>query len=312
MSIKYEAPLTAQYYEPDIPSSYEENSVYFAGWYTTQACADGTKFDFSSGIMPASNLYLYAKWAPTEWNVKVYNEKEIMETDPSNTLMDETVAFGSMVDAPTYNKPHENYIFAGWYYVEDGEETRFDFKTMQVKKNLVIYAKWTTKVPVPYTIYYKTMKDGVLKDIATPSTGQSLADISKSFTANVGEELYEGYRVGYYPIDRSVSIMMSTEHENEYTFIYQTVEKNSYTVRHTFTDERFAAILGTDTFSFSTEHQVKEPEGASPLISVSFRDMAQETKVKAAIKKQHPDVKDAELNKMWEYITVLSPDAYMQ
>ena len=311
-SVLFEADISGKFFIPEIPASKEKNSVKFVGWYTTPTCAEGTEFDFTGQIMPARDLSLYAKWEPTEWNVKVYNEKEIMETDPSNTLMDKTFAFGSMVvDVPTYNKPYENYIFAGWYYVEDGEETRFDFKTMQVKKNLVIYAKWTTKVPVPYTIYYKTMKDGVLKDIATPSTGQSLADISKSFTAKVGEELYEGYRVGYYPIDRSVSIMMSTEHENEYTFIYQTVEKNSYTVRHTFTDERFAAILGTDTFSFSTEHQVKEPEGASPLISVSFRDMAQEGIVKAAIEAKYTSISPENLNKLWGYITELSPNAYM-
>jgi hypothetical protein len=105
--------------------------------------------------------------------------------------------------------------------------------------------------------------------------------------------------------------MMSTEHENEYTFIYQTVEKNSYTVRHTFTDERFAATLGTDTFSFSTEHQVKEPEGASPLISVSFRDMAQEGIVKAAIEAKYTSISTQNLNKLWKYITELSPNAYM-
>ena len=314
MSIKYEAPLTAEEYVPEIPSSYEENSVYFAGWYTTQACADGTEFDFSSGIMPASNLYLYAKWAPTEWNVKAYNDKEIMETDPSNTLMNETVPFGAMIDEPTYKKINENYIFAGWYYVEDGKEERFDFKTMQVKKNLVIYAKWTSKVPVPYTIYYKAMVDGVWVDIAKPSEGQSLAAISKSFTAKVGEDLYEKYRKGYYPTARSVSLMMSAEHENEYTFIYQTVEKNSYTVHHTFTDENFVKILGTDTFSFYKEHQVNNPAGASPLISVSFREMVEEDNVKKAIREQYPsldDVSDKELEDLWSWITELSPNAYM-
>ncbi len=312
-NLMYEQPIGAEFEPTSVPypTGREKNAVKFAGWYTTENCADGTEFYFDGSMtMPLEGLYLYAKWEPTEWKIKVYNEKEIIEDEPSNTLMDKTVAFGSMVDAPTYNKPYENYIFAGWYYVEDGEETRFDFKTMQVKKDLVIYAKWTTKVPVPYTIYYKTMKEGVLTDIATPSTGQSLADISKSFTAKVGEELDEGYRVGYYPIDRSVSIMMSTEHENEYTFIYQTVEKNSYTVHHTFTDENFVEILGTDTFSFYKEHQINEPEGASPLISVSFRDMVDEENVKNEIRAQYPTVSDADLKKLWSWITELSPNAY--
>ena len=145
--------------------------------------------------MPASELYLYAKWAPTSLNVKVYNDKEIMENNPSNTLVDVTVAFGSMIENPTYTKINDNYIFAGWYYVEDGEENRFDFNTMQIKKAYVIYAKWVSKVPVPYTIYYKTNKNGVLVDIAEPTVGQSLAAISKSFEAKVGEELYAEYRL---------------------------------------------------------------------------------------------------------------------
>jgi hypothetical protein len=51
-SIKYEAPLTAQYYVPDLPSTYEANSATFAGWYTTETCADGTEFDFSADVMP--------------------------------------------------------------------------------------------------------------------------------------------------------------------------------------------------------------------------------------------------------------------
>ena len=313
VSIKYEAPLTSQYYKPDIPSSYEENSVVFAGWYTTQLCADGTEFDFSKDTMPAGDLYLYAKWAPTSWNVKVYNDKEIMETDPSNTLMDETVDFGSMIDEPTYTKINENYIFAGWYYVENGEEQRFDFKTMQVKKEYVIYAKWVSKVPVPYTIYYKTMKDGVLVDIAKPTTGQSLAGVSKSFTAGVNEDLYEAYRVGYYPTARSVSLMMSAEHENEYTFIYQTLESTSYTVRHTFTDDKILEILKTtNEFSFFQAHLVTEPSNTSPLISVSFRDMAQEQIVKDAIKAQYPSLKDDDVNKLWSAITELSPNSYLQ
>ena len=313
VSIKYEAPLNSRYYVPDIPSSYEENSVYFAGWYTTQTCADGTEFDFSKEIMPASELYLYAKWAPTSLNVKVYNDKEIVENNPSNTLVDVTVAFGSMIENPTYTKINDNYIFAGWYYVEDGEENRFDFNTMQIKKAYVIYAKWVSKVPVPYTIYYKTNKDGVLVDIAEPTVGQSLAAMSKSFEAKVNEELYEEYRLGYYPTARSVSIMMSAEHANEYTFIYETLDEVTYTVKHTFTDDEFLKKLPTNSFSFSQTYPITEPSNASPLISVYFREMVQEEIVKAEIKKQFPSLSDEEINELWTgCIVALSPDAYLQ
>ncbi len=297
-------------YVPSYPSVLEENAYTFAGWYIDEECT--TAFDFNT-TMPDKEVYLYAKWEPTMWNVKVYNDKKIMETDSSNTLSDVTVEFGSMIEEPTSQKPNDSYIFAGWYCVEDGEEKRFDFNTMQVKKDYVIYAKWTSKVPVPYTIYYKAEVDGVWVDIAEPTVGQSLAGISKSFAAKINEQLSAGYRVGYYPTARSTSIMMSAEHPNEFTFVYETLNEVSYTVSHTFVDEKLEKYIGTDTFSFYKEHSISQPNTTSPLISVSFRDMVQEDFVKAAVKDKYTTLTNAELNEIWDDIIVnLSPNAYMQ
>ena len=297
---------------PDMPTGYEKGSVRFAGWYTTPLCVDGTEFNFAKSQMPDANITLFAKWEPTTWNVKVYNDKEIMEESPENTLMNVTVEFGSMIKEPTYTKINENYIFAGWYYVEDGEEKRFDFNTMQVKKDYVIYAKWTSKVPVPYTIYYKTEVGGVLVDIAEPTVGKSLAGLSKSFTAKINEQLNAGYREGYYPNERSHSLLMSAEHPNEITFYYKTLTEVSYTVEHVFVDDRLEPYLGTDTFIIDKSHPITEPDDVSPLISVSFRDMAQEEIIKAELEEQY-DLTSKEIKKIWTDIIVkLSPNAYMQ
>ena len=296
---------------PDLPQGAEKGSLYFAGWYTTPLCVDGSEFNFANYTMPDAAVNLFAKWVSTQWNVKVYNDKEVVTTNPTDTLYNATLDFGAMADEPHYIQKNENFIFAGWYYMDGEDEKRFDFNTMQIKQDYVIYAKWTSRVPVPYTIYYKTEINGVLVDIAEPSTGQSLAARSKNFNAKVGEQLNADYRVGYYPTARSCSIMMSAEHENVYTFIYETLTDLSYTVRHTFVDERFKDYLQTDTFSFYKVHPITEPENTSALVSVSFRDMAQEEVIKAALTAQYPSLSSEAKQKIWDYITELSPNAYL-
>ena len=307
---------------PQYPSSVENGAMKFAGDLDGDGIGDGTgwyldesytlPFSFDT-LMGVDNIYLYAKWEPTTWNVKVYNDKAIMEETPENTVMNVTVEFGEMIKEPTYTKINDNYIFAGWYYMEEGEEKRFDFNTMQIKKDYVIYAKWTSKVPVPYTIYYKMEVDGVLIEIADPTVGKSLAGISKTFIAKVEEQLDAGYREGYYPTERSHSLLMSAEHPNEITFYYKTLTEVTYTVEHVFVDKQLVPYLGTDTFIIDKLHPVKEPDDASPLISVSFRDMAQEEIIKEELKKQYPALTTTQIDDIWKEIIVdLSPNAYMQ
>ncbi|MDR1712646.1 MAG: InlB B-repeat-containing protein, partial [Coriobacteriales bacterium] len=57
-------------YEPADPSY---TGYVFGGWYTTPACLTGQEFDFTSGVMPAGNLTLYAKWTPAAVSVKFYD-----------------------------------------------------------------------------------------------------------------------------------------------------------------------------------------------------------------------------------------------
>ena len=241
------------------------NNAVFAGWYTTPNCAEGTQFNFDgSATMPAGGLVLYAKWTVN----------------------------GDMLENPSDFEREERLIFAGWYYVEGGQEKRFDFNTMSVKQDLEIYAKWTSRIPVSYTIYYDyvcpkeahahvetcftngnltcgkeehTHQNEQLVSVANTTTGKSLAGISKTFYAKAGSDLNEGYRVGYYPEMRAHTMTMSSEaSENVYHFRYTVPDSVTYTVTHKFT-ESATSTAGEDQMTraesvFKSILGVEQPE----------------------------------------------------
>ena len=311
VSIKYEAPIAAQYFIPDVPSSYEANSVVFAGWYTTQMCADGTEFDFSSGIMPASNMYLYAKWEPTYWDVTVYQEEPKGDGEDKVLAEYKDVPFGTLLTAlggePTRTAPVTGYIFAGWYYMDGDAEKRFDFNTMAVKHDYIIYAKWTSEVPVPYTVKYVTTIDGQEVEIADRTTGVSLAGISKSFTAKVDKDLYSGYQTGYFPESREMTYKMESE-GNTITFSYSHDDDVEYAIRHVFTSPDLAKYTkdGSSTLELVWTQNVNS--SSSALLTVSFRGLI--TKDAVTAKLEDMDYNTTAINNIWNEIITLSPDAY--
>ena len=312
VSIKYEAPIAAQYFIPDVPSSYEANSVVFAGWYTTQMCADGTEFDFSSGIMPASNMYLYAKWEPTYWNVMVYQEEPKGDGDDKVLTEYKDVPFGTLLTAlggePTRTAPVTGYIFAGWYYMDGDAEKRFDFNTMAVKHHYIIYAKWTSEVPVPYTVKYVTEIDGQEVEIADRTTGVSLAGISKSFTAKVDKDLYSGYQTGYFPESREMTYKMESE-GNIITFSYSHDADVEYVIRHVFTSPNLAKYTKDGSSTLELVWTQNVTSSSSALLTVSFRGLI----TMDAITDKLEDMgynNTTDINGIWNEIITLSPDAY--
>jgi uncharacterized repeat protein (TIGR02543 family) len=280
------------------PSSKEEGSVKFVGWYTTPTCADGTEFNFAGQTMPINGVHLFAKWVPTIWNVKVY-----LDEAKSIDLYSDTVLFGEMIAEPNYAakqnelEAYKNLIFNGWYYNDGGSDIRFDFNTMAIKRHYEIFAKWTSHVPVPFKVRYVIEKDGAYVDVADPTVGVALVGVTKSFTAKAGDELYAEYRK-YLPTKRAQSMeIKSIAAENELVFVYQTVEKVTYTVKHVFYDPRLSPNpyeISYDIERFSIE------DSFSGKLDISFY------KPGDALQTQ------AEAADVWNIITALSPDAYHQ
>ena len=232
-SVQYEAPLDSYYFEPDYPTGLEPNAYKFGGWYTTAGCYAGSEANLSAMTMPASDLILYAKWAPkthtvTTW-LTVDKDTPVNVGDTGSNV--QTVPHGGTAEAPA-EPVRDPYKFIGWFYVdENGTEKAFDF-AMPVHRVLDLYAKWNGDSLVKYTIKYQ-LEDGTT--IAPDTTGSALAGTTKTFDAKAGDELNEGYRTGYYPETNSHSMVMEIKGENEkneFTFVYKQMPEVQYTVRY--------------------------------------------------------------------------------
>ena len=234
-TVQFEAPLSEYKFDPEYPSTLEPNIYVFDGWYTTVGCIDGTKVDFSTMTMPASDVILYAKWTQKTHTVKAYLTRELMEagsTKEGELLYNrEGVAHGSIITGPDPTPTRDPYKFINWFYISDsGEEKAFDFQ-MPIDRDLNLYAKWSSNTLMAYTVKYE-LEDGT--EIAPPTTGSALAGTTKTFNAKSGTELNEGYQSGYFPKvgSHSITIDIDNPENNTHTFVYVPKEEVEYTVKY--------------------------------------------------------------------------------
>lgn len=232
--VQYEASLTGEYFVPSYPAGLEPGAYVFDGWYATPECYDVSKVDFATATMPASALTLYAKWVPITHTVDVYLDNTLAAEKKLGAT--QTVSHNGTATEPDESVvKNGDYSFVGWFYMDNGSEKAFSFD-MPVKKDLTVYAKWSSSVLTQYTIKYVTIVDGNEVEIADRTTGSSLHGYSKTFEAKYGSELYSLYQSGYYPAANSHTIEIDLESENTYTFYYTAKSEVSYTVKYTYAD----------------------------------------------------------------------------
>lgn len=237
-------------YVPPYPSNYEADLYEFGGWYLDVGCTDPV--DFDNMTMPSNSLVVYAKWTPKTHTVRTFLTIGELNGEPIDTW--ENVEHMSTVDAPDDPiRSGTSYIFVGWFYSEDGVEKAFDF-SMAITKDLDLYAKWSAKAPVIYTLYY--VLDSTGEEIATPYTGSALAGTTKTFEAKFGDNLYEEYRTGYFPKTASHSITMDVEGDNTFTFRYVPREKVPYTVK--YLEAGTERVLHTEKNTETSENVITE------------------------------------------------------
>lgn len=340
-SLKYQQPIGESFEvmakDVPYPSNEEPGAIEFVGWYTTPNCADGTEFFFDgSTTMPIGGLILYAKWKTCSYTVNVYADKEMTQMVRPYP---QTVLFGSYIQEPNHanlnkskatqdptdpQKPlppsydeETKMVFAGWYYMDGKTEKRFDFNTMPVKSNMDIYAKWTSRIPVNYTIRYVFKNGNEYVDIADPSTGASLAGVTKTFVAKVGTELKDDYRKGYFPEMRSHSMTMSSnEEENVYYFVYTVPQEVKYTVTHEFVSDKLTEVFGEgkNTLIEVFSHTIggENIADSAAYVEISFREGITKEVLAQAAKDQYGITLSAnQKTQLWEIITTLSPSAYL-
>lgn len=217
-----ESPRHKAGYEPAYPSGLEAGAYDFGGWYIDKSCTEQVNWEAK---MPATNLIVYAKWAPKNHTVRTFLTKEKIEE--GEFLETYHVPHGTAVTNTPEDPPNGSYVFVGWFYEENGVEKAFDF-SMPIVKDLNLYAKWSSNTLVTYTIYYKSGDT----EIAEPTTGSALAGTTLTFEAKTGDELNKDYQSGYFPNTGSHSLTMDINGNNEFTFVYVAKEKVNYTVRY--------------------------------------------------------------------------------
>ena len=225
--VKYEAPLSGYNFIPGYPASTQQGAYEFAGWYTSEVCADGTEVNWDSATMPAKDIVLYAKWVPKSHTVTVRNDKG---GDIEGTY---TVIHGNTVQNAPANPTKDGYKFVAWFYMENGVEKAYSFD-IPVTKDLDLYAKWVSDELAQGVIRYAVKNaDGTETEIADPTYTSSLAGTTKTYYAKGGDQLYESYREGFFPETSSHNIDFGVDDaQNNYTFYYYEKESVDYTVRY--------------------------------------------------------------------------------
>lgn len=149
------------------PKTLEEGTYKQGDWYTSPGCFPGSEY-VPGSTMPEHDISLYAKWEPVTYTVRLFKNREAMETyqrtgDKTLVLYERTVNHGlalDEIDEPTDDWSGHGYSFNGWFYLKNGKKTAFTPTDTAVKDDLLVYADWGSHKAQPYLIHY------VLKETA--------------------------------------------------------------------------------------------------------------------------------------------------
>ena len=255
-------------YGPYYPKTLEPDAYTFAGWYTSSECYDDTRVNWETMTMPDADLTVYAKWVPVKYRTYFYMDYERYEQKKHYATVEDTPHGENMVldgfdPKPTFvdaaGEPNSNYRFVGWFYIDtDGTKKAFNPSEMAVRKELHLFAEWTTSIVQEYEVSYahgvwsesegKYVAASPACTMAADSTGYALEATTKTFTALPKNKLTNfpdgTENLLWLPHTNSHSIVMRatqtqevdgetvTVNPNVYTFYYIKATEVSYTVRY--------------------------------------------------------------------------------
>ena len=169
------------------PEKLEKGAYKLGGWYTSPGCFPGSEY-VSGSTMPEHDISLYAKWEPVTYTVRLFKNREDMETYQATgkealVLERRTVNHGLVldeIDDPTDKWSGHGYSFNGWFYLKNGKKTAFTPADTAVKGDLLVYADWGSHKAQTYLIHY------VLKETADEEW-RALLDKASLFTPQDGK-----------------------------------------------------------------------------------------------------------------------------
>ena len=268
-NVKYQQSLKEfETYEPETyPPNLEKGAYEFDGWYVDQALQTPVRWD---STMKAENMVVYAKWNLVTHKVNIYlrkntdgtfNENEKALQEEIDEVIHGHTVFGGNYEMETPEHPDKlNYKFLGWFYMDGDKELMWDFDHTVVTKDTDIYAKWSSEVLVPYKVRFVVDNgDGTYTEIADPISSSALAGQTLTFNAKGNNDLYEGYREGYFPLTTSHSLNMHEDMAESgvtYDFIYNKKPAVPYTVKYVDSDGnelKASKIVNDNTLAVVTE-----------------------------------------------------------
>lgn len=179
--VLYQADLDRRMYDlllMPYPKPLEKYAYELGGWYTSPGCFPGSEY-VPGSTMPEHDISLYAKWEPVTYTVRLFKNREAMETYQTTgdealvhytQVVDHGSTLGEIAD-PTDPSGHE-YTFGGWFYEKSGKKVALTPTDTAVKEDLLVYAEWSHLTAQPYLIHY------VLKETADAEWKALLDDAS--------------------------------------------------------------------------------------------------------------------------------------
>ncbi len=250
------------------PEGIEPGAYVFGGWYTTPDCIDGTEVDWDTLTMPNGDLTVYAKWTPIERTVTFYSAFSDIQKDKDDTsskvyyFMQATgVPHGTPLGSAYLNTPEfptdldtainggdlaAEYDFVGWFYMDESNKKRFAPDSMDVTRDLVLFAEWQTAIDTTYVINYVLGADVAAHNTVTGTqaypkdtvisdriTAHATVGQTKTFEAMSGKNLYTDFQKKFFPTVNSHSILMDrVPSNNTYTFEYMYDDKVYYKIQY--------------------------------------------------------------------------------
>lgn len=159
------------------PVNPSKDHYIFINWYTDETLT--TVWDFDNDLL-TSDIVLYAGWEAITYTI-------IFESNSGSYIDNITVQEGSYAELPT-PPSREGFIFNGWYSNSE-LTTEWDFETMAIWGDTILYAGWTPKIKSVYAGSTHTM---ILKtDNSLWATGQNeFGQIGDGSTTNKHTPVY--------------------------------------------------------------------------------------------------------------------------
>ena len=136
----------------------------------------------------------------------------------------------------------KRYTFVGWFYMDEDNKKRFAPDTMEIKKDLHLFAEWQSDIDTKYTVYYELAEETVINGttypegytVADTTVGHLTAGKTKTFAAKAKDQLKSEFSgVKLYPQTNSHSILMDYNHTaNNFTFRYVADDAVWYRIRY--------------------------------------------------------------------------------